>query len=148
MLSSIIRTNIGAYVLCNNLALVPADQAAGTRQGTTFAPGRYGSAVLVAFTGAISGAPTATSVTYEVETRDGSDAGNPWTPLKDMDGQDVALAITSASTAEELDVDLQFVPVGHDELRVVETVALTAGTTPKVVTGAVLVLGGASTLPI
>lgn len=142
------RSHIGAYVKCNNLALAPADQAAGSRQGTTLDPGKYGSAVLVVFTGAISGAPDATAVTYEVETRDGSDAANPWSVLKDMDGQDVALELAAASTAAELDIDFQHIPVGHDELRVVETVVFTNGATPKVVTGAVLVLGGSATLPI
>lgn len=145
---TIVRSHIGAYVKANNLALPSADRGAGSRQGATFDPGRYGSAVLVGHTGAISGTPTATEVTYEVETRDGSDADNPWSTLKNMDGEDVALAITTANAAAELDIDFQHIPVGHDELRVVETVAFTAGDTPKVVTGALLVLGGSATLPV
>ncbi len=145
---TVVRSHIGAYVKTDNLALVPAAQAAGTRQGTTFDPGRFGSAVLVGFTGATTGSPTAIRVMYEVETRDGSATSNAWVALKDMDGNAVELTLSAASKAAELDVDLQYIPVGHDQLRVVETVAFAGGTTPTVVTGALLMLGGASTLPV
>lgn len=145
---TVLKSHIGAYVKTDNLALAPAAQAAGSRQGATFDPGRYGSGVLVAFTGAASGTPTSFSVVYEVETRDGSDNANAWSTLKDMDGEDVALTLTTASTAVELDIDFQYIPVGHDELRVVEAMAFVGGSTPTVVSGALLVLGGASTLPV
>ncbi|QRK06053.1 hypothetical protein JQX13_50365 [Archangium violaceum] len=144
----IVRNNIGAVVKTDNLALAPAARSAGTRQGSTFAPGRWGSAVLVGLTGATTGTPTGFEVTYEVETRDGSDTDNEWVALKNMDGAAVELTVIQASKAVELDIDFQYIPVGHDELRVVETVSFTDGTTPTVVTGALLVLGGSSTLPV
>ncbi|WNG49197.1 hypothetical protein F0U60_37585 [Archangium minus] len=145
---TVVRSNIGAYIDADNLALSPAARAAGSRQGTTFDPGRFGSAVLVGFTGATTGTPTAIEVTYEVETRDGSEEDNEWVTLKNMDGAAVELTVSAANTAAELDIDFQHIPVGHDELRVVETVSFADGTTPTVVTGALMVMGGSSTLPI
>lgn len=141
--------NIGALYKADNLGLVPAAQSAVSRQGTALAPNTWGSGTLVGLTGAATGTPTALSVTYGLETRDASTApAGPWVALNDADGNPVEVEVTTASTIAEVDFDLQYVPEGHTEMRVTETVAFTGGTTPTVLSGAVLVLGGASSLPV
>ena len=140
------RNNIGAFIHAANLSHAPAANAAGSRNGAAFLFGTYRSLVLCAFTGAAAGGPTATSATYKMQT---SADGTTWTDAKDRDGATVSLAVTAASTAAELDVDLQeVVPDGHDRLRFVETVTLTGGTTPTLLSGATLIFGGGQSLPV
>lgn len=143
------KTHIGAAVKTNNMGLAPAVRSAGARQGTALSPSEWMSGVLTASTGAVTGTPTATSVTYGLETRDATtDPPGDWVALKNMDGAEVEVEITAANTCKEVDFDLTYVPEGHTELRVTESVLFTDGTTPTVASSAILVLGGANRLPV
>ncbi|MFY1829131.1 hypothetical protein ACN47A_24645 [Myxococcus fulvus] len=140
------RNNIGALIHAANLSHPPAAQGAGTRNGAVFTVGTFRSLVLSAVVGAVTGAPTAQTVTYKLQT---SADGATWVDAKDNDGDTVAVALTAANACAELDVNLQeVVPDDHDRLRVVETVAFTGGTAPTVLASSTLILGGAQTLPV
>lgn len=137
---------IGHRYKADNVALSPASQAAGTRNGTSYDVSKYGSGTVVANVGAASGTPTTISVTYTLQTSPDGSSG--WTTLKNIDGNDVVLTVTAASTAKELDFNLQYVPQDDHYLRALETVAFTGGTSPAVVTGATLIFGGSQRLPL
>jgi len=139
-------TNIGHRYKADHQALAPASQAEGSRNGASFDVSRYGSGTLVANVGGVTGTPTATSLTYTLQTS--PDGTNGWTPLKDLDGNNLALTFTDGGACKELDFDLQYIAQKHHFLRVVEVVDFTGGTTPSVVAGATLVLGGSNRLPL
>jgi hypothetical protein len=107
------------------------------------------SGVLAVSTGAATGSPTAISAVYGLETRynDGT-TPTAWVALKDINGAAVSVTLTGANQGGEVDFDLQFVPEGHNEMRVTETVTLTEGTTPTLATQAMVILGGANRLPV
>jgi hypothetical protein len=143
------RSDIGAYIHCANLAVPPAARDAGTREGPAFPLGTYRSAVLVASVGSLFGdpAPTGVTVRYGLESREGPEGD--WEPVLGDDGEPLALEVTAPGVAREMDLNLNaLLPDLHDQVRVTEEVAFPDGTTPAVVTGALLVFGGAQTLPI
>ncbi|NOK06692.1 MULTISPECIES: hypothetical protein [Myxococcus] len=141
------RTDIGYRYKADTQALPPSIQSAGTRNGDGIDITAYGSGTLVANIGAVGAAPTATSITYALETsEDGTDG---WVPLTDLNGNQFSTdAITTGDTCVELDFTLQYITRTHRFLRVVETVAFTGGTSPDVIAGATLVLGGGQRLPL
>ena len=139
-------TNIGHRYKADHQALASAQVAEGTRSGPAFDVSKYGSGTLVVNVGAVAGTPTATSLTYTLQTS--PDGTNGWTPLKNLDGNNFALTFTTGGACKELDFDLQCADVEHHFLRVVEVVDFTDGTTPAVVAGATLVLGGSNRLPL
>lgn len=138
-------SNIGAYIKASILGLAPAAQAAATRQGPSITVSDFKSAVVAAITGAATGTPTTISVTYSLES---SADGTTWTAVNDRDGAALSVVGAAASSAFELDVDLSLLPADHDRIRVKEVVAFTGGTSPTVVTGAAVVVGGAARLPV
>ncbi|QSQ19320.1 hypothetical protein JY651_28740 [Pyxidicoccus parkwayensis] len=141
-----LRTQIGHLYKADHQALAPAQQAEGSRNGAAFDVSKYGSGTLVVNVGTVAGTPSATSLTYTLEAS--PDGTNGWAPLKNADGANVALTFTAGGACKELDFDLQYANAEHHFLRVVETVDFTGGTTPSVVAGATLVLGGGQRLPL
>lgn len=139
--------NIGAYIKANNLNLPPVAQAASaTRQGAAgIDVTAFKSAVLVGFTGANTGAPSAVNVTYSLESRVPAGA---WAPVLDRDGNPLQVVLTAANACGEVDVDLTLIGDDHEEVRIKEVTTLTGGTSPTQLTGALLVLGGANRRPI
>lgn len=138
------NVHIGAYVSCANQGLAPAAQSAGTRSGGAIDVSAYQSGVLVANLGATTGTPTGASVTYSLESSANGTDG--WTAVVDLDGNALQVATTAVNKAVELDFNLQLLKADHSYLRVKEVVAFTGGTTPTVVTGVSLVLGGGQRL--
>ncbi|WP_141620514.1 hypothetical protein [Myxococcus sp. AB036A] len=141
-----INTHVGHLYNAANQALAPASQVEGIREGAAIDVSKYQSGTLVANVGSISGGPTATVITYSLQSSATGTDG--WTALRDLDDTEAELTITSANTCSELDFALQHVPQDHRFLRVVEMVEFTDGTTPAVVAGATLVLGGGQRLPL
>ncbi|AFE05573.1 hypothetical protein COCOR_04022 [Corallococcus coralloides DSM 2259] len=144
--------NIGAYIKTNTLALAPAARAAGTVQGPAIDTGAFRSAVLAVAVGAAGGAPTGFTATFTFESR-GSTAGDegapgPWATVVDRDGQTLSVVATSVDGAVELDLDLSFMGDDHDQLRVKQVLSFTGGSSPTLLTGAVLVQGGSNRLPV
>ncbi|RJS19564.1 hypothetical protein DRW03_21265 [Corallococcus sp. H22C18031201] len=141
------NVQVGAYVLCAIQGVSPASQAAGTRTGSPIDVSRFQSGVVVGNIAAAANTPTAASVTYSLESS--ADGTGGWAPVKDVDGVAVqVVADALAAKAVEVDVNLQWLPTGHTFIRVKEVVALTGGTSPTVVTGATLTLGGGQRLPV
>ncbi|CAM4466151.1 hypothetical protein [Corallococcus exiguus] len=144
--------NIGAYIKTNNLALAPAARAAGTTQGPVVDILSFRSAVLAVAVGAATGTPTGISATFTFESR-GSTAGaegapGAWAPVVDRDGQELSVIATAESGAAELDLDISFLGDDHDQLRVKQVLSFTGGSSPTLITGAVLVLGGSNRNPV
>ncbi|GHG79673.1 hypothetical protein [Comamonas sp. JC664] len=145
------RTDIGYRYKADTQALPPNIQSAGTRNGVAVDITDYGSGTVVANVGPIGGGPTETSITYALQTsEDGTDG---WVSLTDLDGNQFTTAgtpaaVTAANRCVELDFTLQYITRTHRFLRVVETVAFTGGTSPDVIAGATLVLGGGQRLPL
>ncbi|WP_224364221.1 hypothetical protein [Hyalangium versicolor] len=138
--------DIGAYINGKNLPLPPSAESVGERTSGAMDVSQYKSAVLIAFTGAATGAPSALSVTHTVQSR--LEGSNAWVNVTDPDGNVPQVKVEAANTVAELDINLMWLPEDHSEIRIVEDTAFTGGTNPTVVGGAVLVLGGASRLPI
>lgn len=80
---------------------------------------RYNAVILAGQTGAVTGAPTSFTCTYQVQ--DSADGSTGWTAVGSP------LVITAASTASAASVDLSS---ADRYIRVVVTVAYTGGTTP------------------
>ncbi|MBJ6762803.1 hypothetical protein JGU66_18725 [Myxococcaceae bacterium JPH2] len=140
--------NIGHRYKADVQAVPPASAAAGTRNGNTINVSGYGSGTIVANVGAASGTPTATTITYALQTSATADGSSGWVALKDIDNNAVVLTATAGGVAAEKDFNLQYATPGHSFIRTVETVAFTGGTAPAVVTGATFVLGGGRRLPL
>lgn len=132
------------------IGTVPALSAAGTRNGSAIdraTPGgvRYGSLTLHTMTGAIAGAPSAQTVDAKLQhSVDGSTNWADYVPP----GASTAAAITqltAASASGEVDVNLEG---ARRYVRVVETVAFTAGTSPTIGVASSVVLAGADRTPV
>jgi len=138
--------NIGHTYKAGVQALAPALAAEGSRNGAAVDVSQFGSGTLVVNLGAVAGAPSATAITYALQSSE--DGATDWEALKDLDGVAQTLAFTAGAQAGELDFNLQLLPQEHRFLRVVETVDFTTGTSPTVAAGATFVLGGGQRLPI
>lgn len=110
---------------------------AGTIAGLWLDRSEFKSAVVGLATGAVTGAPTAQSVTVTLKTSDASD-GTGAVDLKDMDGNAVTIALTTGSAVIDKDVDL----LGAKKYIGVSVVtAFTGGTTPAVPVNLFVALG-------
>lgn len=111
--------------------------SAGTTSGLWIDRSEFLSAVVGLATGAVTGAPTAQSVTVTLKTSDssnGTDAVN----LTDMEGNAVKVALTTGSAVIDKDVDL----LGAKKYIGVSVVtAFTGGTTPAVPVNLFVALG-------
>jgi hypothetical protein len=131
-------TNIGAFVK-NALGIAPVSATAGSTNGALVIDRRdYLSCKLSVVTGAVSGAPTTTSVTATLQDSDDGSTG--WTDVADA----TTTAATAANSEGHVDVDLSGV---KRYIRVNRTVTFTGGTSPSVMVGAVVTLGGAVNIP-
>lgn len=135
--------HIGAYVVAKE-GLPPKANGAGTRQGAVIDRADSSlayaqSCVLVAHVGAATGAPD--SFTYDVKLQHGALADG--SDMADFDGG--AIPQVTAAGLVELDVDLAG---AKRYIRVVETVALSGGSSPSLPAGVAVVFGGGRKLPL
>ncbi|NVJ20643.1 hypothetical protein HUW62_05320 [Myxococcus sp. AM011] len=138
-------SQIGAYVAARP-GTPPATNSVGTRQGTGQDRLVLGeSCVLVAMTGAIVGGPS--TQTYEVKLQHSNDNGvsDPWADYAPSGAGSATIQLTAANAFAEKDIDLG---AAKQFVRVAETVAFTGGTSPSIQACAVIVFGGALTLPV
>ncbi|QDE82856.1 hypothetical protein [Myxococcus xanthus] len=116
----------------------PAAVSAGTRNSAAVDRFSFDSCVLTASTGAATGTPTALSLAAKLQ--DSADGQNGWTDLPEA-----AIApLTSANAVARVNVRL---PTAQRYLRVVETVALTGGTSPTLGASSLIVLCGPDEIP-
>lgn len=136
------RNNIGAYVK-PTLALPAFAVVVGTRTGAAIDRLSAGimaqSCVLVAHTGAITGAPT--SPTYDVKLQDSDDGS---TGFADIAGAAITQKTVATAALIEKDVDLG---PAKRFIRAVEVTAMTGGTTPTHPAAVEVILGGHQSLP-
>lgn len=137
-------TNIGAYIDAENMTIPPAAAAAGATNGSAIAIGTARSLVLVGFTGATTGTPTSFTATFALE---GRTSGGAYSAINNIDGSAVSFVISAADTVDSLDVNLDYATAGMDEVRLVCTRAFVGGSSPTVVAGAIIILGGEQVLP-
>ena len=111
--------------------------SAGTTAGLWIDRSKFLSAVVGLATGAVTGTPTAQSVTVTIKTSDASNGDNA-VGLKDMEGNAVTVALTTGSAVIDIDVDL----LGAKKYIGVSVVtAFTGGTTPAVPVNLFVALG-------
>ena len=134
-------SQIGSYILVK-AGTVPAAQAAATRDGTAIDRLGYSSCVLFAQSGAVSGAPS--TQTMDAKLQDSEDGSTGWADYTPPTGTAAVTQITAASSVSEKDVDLAG---AKRYIRVRETVAFTAGTSPTLGAATQVVLGGAVVKP-
>jgi len=120
-------------------ALSPLENAAGARNSAAIdravANGKlYMSCVVAGRVGAVAGAPSSYSVIYKLQ--DSADGSTGW-----ADYGSANATLIADDTDAEGDFNLSS---AKRYIRVVETSAFVAGTTPKVEGAAVVVLGGAT----
>lgn len=127
--------DIGAYV-APKIGTVPANTDT-TVNGTGIDRMGYTSCVLLAATGAVSGAPSAKTADFKIQ--DSADNST----FADLTGASLT-QITADNTLGQKDVDLSG---ARRYIRVVQTVVLTAGTSPKWPVASFVLLGGADALP-
>jgi hypothetical protein len=139
-MNQVLQHNIGGLIVVVT-SIAAQSASAGTINGNSvdrFLHNMPGSAVLHSGLGAISGAPSASSVTTKLQH---SSDNSTWTDFK-PDGANVALLapLTAANTEGSLNVDLS---LANRYIRAVSTVAFTGGTTPSLLTVAEIVMAGA-----
>lgn len=137
-----IVNNIGSQILAVT-GLPALANGAGNRNGSSIdrvQSGKMANSLLIsANVGATTGSPSAQS--YDVKLQDSADGSSGW---NDVTGA-AATQKTSASAATvNLEVNLAGV---KRYVRVVETVAFTAGTSPATPAAVTVVLGGFDRLP-
>jgi hypothetical protein len=133
------QRNIGALIVLAT-SVQPQSASAGAVNGGSidrFAHSVPGSCVLHSIVGAVSGAPSATSVITKLQH---APDNSTWTDYK-PDGVNVATipAITAATTEASLNVDLT---LAARYIRAVSTVSFSLGTTPAALIAADVALGG------
>ncbi len=130
--------DIGAYVKSIN-GVFPFARTAGAVNGAAINRLGFDSCVLHTVSGAATGSPT--GQTLDAKLQDSADGSTGWADLVP------AIAITQIvadDTEEQVDADLS----GHKKfIRVVQTVTLTAGTSPTLPCASSVVLGGAVEVP-
>lgn len=138
-----LKKDIGAWVKAEH-TLSPQNSADDTTtSGASVDKGDALSGVIVGSIGAVTGTPTGISVIFRLQ--DSPDGTTGWANVLDLAAAIVETApATAIDTTVELDVLLQ--PT-KQFLRIQSIVDLTAGTTPTVDVGAVLVVAGKSELP-
>lgn len=138
---SYMNHNIGALIRGVVGTPPAAAKSAGTVNGAAIdrkpvgLPG-FDSCKLIVATGAESGSPTARSSTCTIQDSDNGSTG--WANYVPPNGA-ASVAVTAASSIGEVNVDLSS---ARRFIRVVEVVAFTGGTTPTLLTNAIVVLGG------
>ncbi len=139
-------TGVGPEI-ATRIGLEPAARAAGTVTGTGVDRRGFNSVALVAQTGAETGAPSARTADFKLQHSD--TLGGTYvdfTPSIPQPAPSGAVAqITAASVVKKRSIDLK---TAKAFVRVSSTNAFTGGTAPTLLTSALLVLGGADTLPI
>lgn len=135
-------SQIGAYIKAF-LGVAPVAHSGTTAvNGAGIDRSTFASGVLVVTNGATSGSPTSFTVTGKVQDSADNSSFADYKP----DGTNVASLVNStAGSTAQLDVDLA---TARQYIRVVTTPAFVAGTSPTVIAGANLVLGGSDTLPV
>ncbi|MCP3105538.1 hypothetical protein LZ198_42510 [Myxococcus sp. K15C18031901] len=116
----------------------PAAVGAGTRNSAAVDRMGFDSCVLTASTGATTGTPTALSLGAKLQ--DSADGQNGWTDLPGA----VVEPLTAPNAVARVNVRL---PTARRFLRVVETVALTGGTSPTLGASSLIVLCGPDEIP-
>lgn len=114
--------------------------SSGTTTGSGIDRAGYESCVLFHACGAASGSPTAQTVDSKLQ--DSADNSTGW---GDITGA-VATQLTADSTSARVSVNLRDLTTKR-YIRVVNVVALTSGSSPKLAVQATVILGGAATLP-
>jgi hypothetical protein len=138
-------TGIGNEV-ASRIGLDPSARSAGAANGTGIDRTGFNSCALIALAGAVTGAPSAQ--TFDVKLQHADTLGGSYTdfvPSIPQPSPTGAVAqLTAASSLKKRSIDLK---TAKKFIRAVGTVAFTGGTAPTLNTSAVIVLGGADTLP-
>lgn len=133
--------------VATRIGILPAARTVGTVNGTGFSRKGFNSCVLIGITGAETGGPSARSADFKLQHSDtvgGTYAD--YTPSVPNPGATGALAqIAAVDTIKKRSIDLK---TAKEFIRVVDTTAFTGGSSPSLISGAVVVLGGADVLPI
>lgn len=116
--------------------LVNTENSVYQGAGLTSGAGAAGSAVLLdaqrsfvltAHYAGVTGSPTATSISFALES---SADGSAWHTCHDRDGNAITLVVTAAEKINSVNVDTQYFTVGDDRIRVTPTTTFTGGTSP------------------
>jgi hypothetical protein len=143
MSDTVTQKNIGA-LLAAVTSVLPESSAAATVNGTSIDRQKHSmalSCVLHQVAGAISGAPSTSSVQSTLQH---SPDNSTWTTYK-PDGVNAAtsVALTAQNTENSLNVDLT---LAYRYIRVSTVVGFTGGTSPAALIAADVILGGENTL--
>lgn len=139
-----VLTDINAYIKPVVANVPVASAASATRNSAAIDRQNYLSAVLVATTGAATGSPTGIAVDAKVQ--DSADGSTGWADYVDPTTEATAAIapVTAVNTLGKTNVNLSG---AKRYIRVVETVALTAGTSPTIGIASHVILGGATVTP-
>lgn len=116
-----------------------AAQAASAVNGPAIDRAGFNSCEVIGYTGADTGAPTARTLACKLQ--DSADGSTGWADLTGGAVPDV----TAINSEARLSFDLA--KTIKQFIRIVHTVSFTAGTSPTLFIGSVVILGGARTLP-
>lgn len=126
-------------IVSQSTAAAAVNGAAIDRTGLSGAGnGYFLSATLHAQTGAATGTPTTTAVTYKIQDSVDTTSGD-FADSVDAQGNALAMTALAASTDGRLDFDLSGL---KRYIRVVATAAFTGGSSPAVQIAASVILGG------
>jgi hypothetical protein len=139
----VLQRNIGALVALVT-SVRPQSSGAATINGVAidrFAHNLSGSCVLEQTVGAISGAPTTSSVVTKLQH---SPDGTTWSDFQIGGATQQTAAATAQNTEQSVAIELTD---ANRFVRAVTTVAFTGGTSPAALVAALLVLAGQDRLP-
>lgn len=119
-------------------ALAPQSSAAGTVTGGIFSKESFLSGILTLITGAVTGSPTALTVTATINTADAVDDEDAPTSLTNPSSTDVSLVLDAANSVDQLDIDFLALKKWN---QISVTLAFTDGTSPEANVSGLVVLG-------
>lgn len=137
------KRDIGAHILAATSQTLSCN-AAGLTTGDAVDRDGFNSALLVAQAGTTHGSPTAVSIAIGIAHSDTSTGT--YVPYTDPQTKESALlTLDSYNQTKQKKVDLSGAKQWITSYR---TVTFTSGTSPVVLSGVTLILGGADTLPV
>lgn len=144
-----LANKLGTLIL-SKIGTLPLANAAGTRNGTGVdraTPGGalYMGVTLSAILGAETGTPTSFTADFKIQDSADNSTFADYVPPGGVAADAAVTQMTAGSSIAEVDIDLSG---AKRYIRVVEVIAITGGTSPKVPASSTLSLYGADRTPV
>lgn len=131
--------------VATRIGVDPAERSAGAANGTGIDRQGFNSCVLVAQSGAVTGAPSAQTLDVKLQHSDAQGSGFVDYQPDGTAASGAVAQVTAASSAKKRSINLRG---AKRYIRAVATVGFTGGSSPTLHSSALIVLGGADVVPV